>query len=316
VEASWQRTMEQIEELVTRPADEREEAVVRVRSLDADADVRYLGQASTPYSASARVERYRTSSRTYSVDIQTNQIVEIYPLQTEFDTAPHHSPAELEQMARVFVSQADGDLDLGALELKIGSKGGAYHFFRWTAAGADRADRSTPFVQVGFSSGGDLLSYVNTLELPQQQASTFNEYYANGGLYWDWLLGSYIVQPDAGYCHIYGWCNPKDFYYAPACLSGTTCDVARGRWVPNRSYAYTEVDAFIPSTHATATACYVVHYNGGSSSFKTCINQNFYSNQFAVLTSGAYDVQRIALNNVVQSGGGEIAWDEIHVFQQ
>jgi hypothetical protein len=315
-QASWEQTKAQIDTLRARPAEARREAVRRIRSVDQDPDVEYMGQSATPYSASARVEWYRTNNRSYSVDPHTNRIVEIHLLdQTGASAAPLQSPAVLEAKARAVVAQGHGDLDLRSLRLTIGSKAGFSHFFRWTANDGDSDNRNAGFVQVGLTNGGDLVSYVDTLALAQQELAApphFDQYYANGGNYWQWLVGSYNTYNNAGYCYIYGWCNPKNFYYAQACAGGSSC-MAKGRWVPNLSSAITAAEAFIPSVNATALACYRIFYDGGLSSQDVCINQNYYYNTFATLTSGLYNIQRVMLNNVTAGGLGTVAWDEIWI---
>jgi hypothetical protein len=250
-----------------------------------------------------------TRDRSYSVDPQTNHIVEIHLLeQTRANAAPLHSPEALEAMARAFVARGHDGVDLGSLRLTTGSKAGSSHFFRWTAGGGDGNDRNAGFVQVGLSNGGDLVSYVDTLALAQELAAPpyFSQYYANGGNYWQWLVGDFSIHDNAGYCYIYGWCNPKNFYYAPACMGGAAC-MAKGRWVPNLSSTPTGAHAFIPSVNATAMACYRIFYDGGSSSQDVCIDQNNYYNQWAMLTSGLYNIQRVMLNNVTANGQGIVA---------
>jgi hypothetical protein len=141
----------------------------------------------------------------------------------------------------------------------------------------------------------------------------FDEYYANGGSYWQWLQGSYNTQNNAGYCYIYGWCSPKNFYWQITCFG---CTSAKGRWKPNAN-GTVKASAFVPSTHATTKqACYRSYYNGGSTLYEKCIRQDIYYDTFVSITSiSLYNIRRIDLGNLQDSSTlKEIAWDETHVY--
>ncbi len=182
------------------------------------------------------------------------------------------------------------------------------------------------FIQVAYSQSGDLVHFVNTLPLVDQTSQTiiavnfvaspalvFNEVYANGGAYWQWVIGSGNTQSNAGYCYIVGWCSPKNFYWKATCYG---CTSAKGRWNANPSTTV-KASAFVPSTHATTLqACYRTFYNGGASSTEYCINQNIYYNTWVSITPiPPYNIKKIELPNIQDSSSlKEIGWDETNVY--
>ncbi len=317
MEALWQSTVQQINELSARPAEERAKAVQMIQAMD-PGDVIYLDHDRTSYDMTARLERYQTSKFIYSVDIATNQIIEIVRVdEWNIDVDPTFSPEELETKAREFISLVAKGTSLDALTSTFGNKGGEMFFFRWEDRSRSLSGGMTPFIQIGFSQGGDLLNYINTLPLSTTSSkatvAAFNETYANGGNYWQWLQGTYKTKSNAGYCYIYGWCSPKNFYYQNTCYG---CVSAKGRWKPNTNPTV-KASAFIPSTHATTLmACYKSYYNGGTTLYEKCINQNIYYDQMVSITSTSlYNIRRIDLSNQSDSSATkEIAWDETNVY--
>lgn len=85
------------------------------------------------------------------------------------DTTARYTQAQLEQMARTFIAERLPGLDLSRLTANGGNKQGGTgtnYFFRWedrSAGPGGYVDGLPPLVQVGFSTGGTLLSYQNTL---------------------------------------------------------------------------------------------------------------------------------------------------------
>jgi len=70
----------------------------------------------------------------------------------------------LEVKAREFIAKNALNADLSKLTASTGEKSGTNFFFRFTDE-SRKIDGTKPFVQVGFTVGGDLLSYTNTLGL-------------------------------------------------------------------------------------------------------------------------------------------------------
>ncbi|MGB9668842.1 MAG: hypothetical protein ACPL0B_00515 [Anaerolineales bacterium] len=317
IEALWQTIILQTNELSARPKEEREKAVRIIQSIE-PGDVTYLDQDRSSYDMITKLERYQTTKFFYSVNIATNQIVEI-TLVDEFNInlTPLFTQNELEIKAREFITRVAPNTNLAYLTPNFGTKGSEIFFFRWEDHSRHLTGEMYPFIQIGLSQGGDLVHYVNTLQISTISSTTttmsFSEIYANGGNYWQWVSGSYNVKNNAGYCYIYGWCSPKNFYYQNTCFG---CMSAKGRWKPNPNPTV-KARAFIPSTHATTPmACYESYYNGGSSWYEKCINQYIYYNAFVVITSNSLiNIRRIDLSNTSDSSTTkEIAWDEIHVY--
>jgi hypothetical protein len=105
----------------------------------------------------------------YEVGIVNGKIIEFgsrnLPVGSEnekkYDNTPRYNPKELEMMARQFITKSVAGVNLEALTLNQSNKGSNY-FFRWE----DRSQKTSegyPFIQVGFSQGGTLLGYINTL---------------------------------------------------------------------------------------------------------------------------------------------------------
>jgi len=316
IEKLWQETISQVNELSARPPEERDIAVKLIQSLEVDEPVTYIDQDRSPYNPNAKLERYQAGKYIYAVDTATNQIVEITLLDDRiYSTEPIYSKDELEKMAREFIYKIAGDTKLDNLSPQYGDKEGITFFFRWEDKSQKLEGGMAPFIQVGFSQGGDIVHYVNTLPFAKRTfvATTFNEIYANGGSFWQWLTGSYNTQNNAGYCYIAGWCSPKNFYYQNTCWG---CESAKGRWKPNPN-STVKASAFVPSTHATTLmACYRSFYNGGSSLYERCINQSIYYNVWVSITATSlYNIRRIELPNLSDaSGTREVAWDEVWVY--
>lgn len=319
IEGLWQSTVQQINELSARPVEERAKAVQMIQSIE-PGDVMYLDRDLAPYDISISLERYQTAKFIYSIDIATNQVIKIVPVEEwNFNVDAIYSSEELEAKAREFISLVAKEINLDDLTPAFGNKSGEMFFFRWEDRSRILSGDShmNPFIQVGFSHGGDLLNFENTLSLStvssMSSLTSFNEIYSNGGSHWDWLQGSYIQKDNAGYCYLYGgsWCTPKNFYCQYTNRGTVT---AKGQWKPN-SNPNVKASAFIPSTYATTTmACYRNKYNGGT--HEKCINQSIWYNTWVSITSMSLNnIQKIILSNAVDfSTKLWIAWDETWVY--
>lgn len=326
IEDLWKSTLDTINELQSRPVNYREKAIQLVHSLDNDT-VTYVDQIITPYDNLARIERYETGKYQYSIDINTDQIIEIFLVDDrKYSTEALFSEDQLMKLAVDYTKKYIGDYNLDQLPIQISDKEKTIFFFRWEDKSKNLTSGITPFIQISLSKGGDVVNYVNTIPLSSYSlpmpsshklATTlelFNEIYANGGNYWTGVLGFPVsTQSNAGYCYLYDTCSPQNFYYANTCFG---CSSKIGRWSPRSSLAYVVEAAFIPGTHATTLiACYDSYYNGGSTAHEKCINQSIYSDVWVYTTQNAlYDIRRVDLSN--QSDGSatrEIAWDEIWV---
>lgn len=336
----WRNTVQKIEALSARPAIARQKAVNLIQTVD-PSPVSYVERAHIVYDFGAQLERYRAGQKIYSVDIATNEIIEIRLVDdTQIKTERIFTQDQLEEQARSFIARINPQIDLDKLSPTFGDKSNTYFFFRWEDKSKKLMDRTVPFIQIGFSQSGDFLSYYNTLRLTTVDetanrsssiatyllsivnikiVSAFSEVYANGGSHWQWERydAPAYAQDNAGYCYYAGWCSPTNFYYANGNSSGTFYSVPlRGRWQANTNSS-SDPAFYIPSTHASALTCYGVWYNGGSSSDEgsKCINQNAYYNTWVEL-SGApwYNISKLVLPNTNEGSTGEVAWDEAWVY--
>jgi len=107
-----------------------------------------------------RVERYQVGSTIYSTDLNNGYIVEI-DTRGFVITAPGSqlSLAVLQQKARSLIAVLAPWVVLQGLTPQPGQKGDNY-FFRWVDA------KSRNFIQVGYTADGQLLNYVNGLDVP------------------------------------------------------------------------------------------------------------------------------------------------------
>ncbi|MFA6193464.1 MAG: hypothetical protein WC726_01180 [Parcubacteria group bacterium] len=166
-------TQAQIDALVARPESERQQAVSEIKKFadKQDLAVNYKNTSKSSYNAAVSAEIYTTDFDQYEVDTRNNNIIQFGPRplnieekSKEFDTTPRYSKAELETMARQFIAKNASAVKLEGLTPKIGDKEGVNYFFRWEDTSREIEDMH-PFIQVGFSRGGSLLSYTNSLGL-------------------------------------------------------------------------------------------------------------------------------------------------------
>lgn len=166
-------TQAQIDALVARPESERQNAVAEIKKFadKQDLTVNYRNTSKSSYNAAVSAEVYTTDFDQYEVDARNNNIIQFGPRplnveekSKEFDTTPRYSKVELETMARQFIAKNASAIKLDSLTPKFGDKEGVNYFFRWEDASREIEDMH-PFIQVGFSRGGSLLSYTNSLGL-------------------------------------------------------------------------------------------------------------------------------------------------------
>ena len=318
LQALWRETQRRIDALTARPSRDREKAIHLIQTLDSGT-IRYLYHSKMPYyDAKAEVEVYKSDRFQYTVDIGTGQIIEIAPLHQmrQYSLEPAYSRTELEEKAREFIAKV-AKVNLDALTPAFGDKEGKTFFFRWEASGQKLSSGMTPFIQVGFSRGGEFLNYVNTLpfvqKLPSAKSSIqssygFSEIYANGGSYWD-QTGNMKEVKNAGYCYFAGWCSPKNFLYARGAYPAN----AIGRWYPNPN-SNVKAAAFIPSTNATDYAKYDVYSTGYYNWWY--INQSIWYNTWVTITQEGPvpDIWLIKLTNQNANAVPKTAWDEVWVY--
>jgi len=247
----WVETLAKIELIQGRTQSERSQAVDAIREV-AGVAPEYLSRARTAYDPTMELEEYRAGDYLYHVDIDTNSIVMVWPVdQLSVELAGSYTDEDLKEIAIQHVERFAPSVHLGELMLTVGSKGDAV-FFRWEDEHNRLFDGTAAFLQVGVSRAGTLLNFENRLPGEKTASTGFrgvlaelwpiapayalgaNEYYANGGSYWAWEIHnqSHSTQNNAGYCYIAGWCSPKNFYYATSPSGNNTYQGTnhRGRW--------------------------------------------------------------------------------------
>ncbi|MBI5755274.1 hypothetical protein HZA41_03585 [Candidatus Peregrinibacteria bacterium] len=109
----------------------------------------------------------------YLVDLASNQIIQMGPASQssltdptpEMDFTPRYTKKELQTYSVNWLKERNIDVDSLAkeFEFSVGTKDGKGFFFRWTDNKAQEGEMR--FLQVGFTIGGSLLSYSNTLNI-------------------------------------------------------------------------------------------------------------------------------------------------------
>ena len=166
-------TMAQVDALVARPENEKQKAIDEIKKFadKKDLNVNYKRTTKSVYNPSIAEEVYTTDYDQYEVDARNNKIIQFGPRPLAvgekgktFNTEDKYSKSELETMARQFIAKNVPEVKLDDLSDNFGDKEGVNFFFRWEDTTREIEDIH-PFIQVGFSRGGDLLSYTNSLGL-------------------------------------------------------------------------------------------------------------------------------------------------------
>ncbi len=105
----------------------------------------------------------------YWVDLETYKIIQIGPGAIDslndptpkFDFTPRYTKKELQKYAMNWLKERGVNEDLRNLKFEIGTKDERGYFFQWTNTEAPEGEMRV--LQVGFTIGGSLLSYTNTL---------------------------------------------------------------------------------------------------------------------------------------------------------
>jgi WD40-like Beta Propeller Repeat len=156
---------------------QRQAAIANIRSCLGKPDlmVEYKSTARSTYRYDLTSEFYLNGGDSIEVDTRTNQVVQIGPAAQPpgvtpkpLDFTPRYTPEQLQAMARAFIARC-ANVDLSKLAYNQGEKGGGpNYFFRWQNETPPKPAEGYPFIQVGYSRGGDFLSFGNTLGLASQ----------------------------------------------------------------------------------------------------------------------------------------------------
>jgi hypothetical protein len=179
--ALQQSTIDQINELIARPVEDRQDAVNHIKSFAAVAHTvnsvsvdDYTTLSSNPYNDQHRIELYHAGPIVYAVDTETNTVVQYGPRSLkpgesapEFDESPALNVNQLENQAVEVVTELSST-NLADLELRTSIKENSTtsrYFFRWEDNTRELPGGIHPFIQIGLSPAGDVVSYTNTLGL-------------------------------------------------------------------------------------------------------------------------------------------------------
>ena len=167
------KTQKQIDNLIARTDTERQKAVDEIRkfSKDKEINVDYKNTSKSSLNSVIPVEIYISGLDQYEVNALNNKIIQFGPRPLalnentkEFDYTSRYSKKELESMARQFLQENAPEVNIDKLTANFGDKDGMSYFFRWEDASRE-IEGMHPFIQVGFSRGGSLLSYTNSISL-------------------------------------------------------------------------------------------------------------------------------------------------------
>ncbi len=159
--------------LIARPESERQNAMDEIKRFVGDSNlaVNYDRTSQSSYNADIPVEIYTVGKDQYEIDARNNTIIQFGPRPLPIgeepeiaDTTPRYSSQQLEVMARQFIVKQAPGVQISKLAPHHGDKDGVNYFFRWEDT-SRKVEDMPPFIQVGFSRGGSLLSYTNSLGL-------------------------------------------------------------------------------------------------------------------------------------------------------
>lgn len=165
-------TQKKVDALLARSQRDRMQAVDKVRAFakDSNVNVEYKNTSKASYNSNVSVEFYQAGEYRYEVNAKTNEIIQVdVPPRAigqepkAYDFSSRYTEDELYEMAVQFITKRT-DVDLESLNLHRGNKEGMTYFFRWEDK-TRKTEEMYPFVQVGFSRGGDFLNFTNSLEL-------------------------------------------------------------------------------------------------------------------------------------------------------
>lgn len=149
----------------------RQRDILEIRKFSDSSDlaVQYESESKSSYNEKVPVSVYTAGSNQYEVDARTGNVIQFGPSPAVLaigdgtartsDESGALSPEELEAKAREFIS-SHTKIQVNKLTPNHGNKDMNY-FFRWE----DWLQKTTEgysFIQIGYSQGGMLVSYVNT----------------------------------------------------------------------------------------------------------------------------------------------------------
>lgn len=327
------------------------DSAVAPRLRGSNLEYRYSGKS--PYNSAIPVEVYRSGRLQIEMNAVDGTVIQFGPEPTDntgtdpstiADFSSRFGWDELSQMAQQFIKKAAPGADLGALEGQVDDKEGLVFFFRWSNPTSEVDEGVRPFVQVGITAGGDIVSYTNTLDLPARvdgqasvaprsmaavspQASLSNNLglsgtyiFANGGGYYsEAYFSAWNTTWNVGYCGHIKACtgNPPTsmrWSYETDYLSKFHSSAT---WSHPYTSQYAQHFVFIPSVNATSrTAYYALNLIDGTTK-GFIINQMLYYDVF--VSTGVYrgiistQVGDAMPGGIRATAGRKVGVDEIRI---
>ena len=144
-----------------RTPDERR-AVQQAVEEDTGVEAVYQTTYLWPFDRLSMVEVYNAGSYAYSVNVETDRIVEIEPRNDASISLPDpdREPEDGWEMARQVIARLAPWVALEQLSINAETP----RYYRWEDRGAEMLpDGSYPYVQVQFTTDGEFVNFVNTL---------------------------------------------------------------------------------------------------------------------------------------------------------
>ncbi len=179
----------QIDALIARPERQRQAATTSIAAFAeavasatggnvkglAGKAIEYQRTTRSSYHREVPVEIYISEDNQYEVDVRNNHIIQFGPRPepdeqrplNAYDFAPRYTQTALSKIARKFADSVGADLVSKPLTESTSNKEELVYFFRWEDK-SRTAEGLYPFVQVGISRGGQVVSFTNTLDLPRR----------------------------------------------------------------------------------------------------------------------------------------------------
>jgi hypothetical protein len=166
----------EIRELTARPAADRAKAAEAISGWNdkflytvegqPKQTIQYAGRSGQVQGSKLiGAERYFSEDYQFTIDPQTNKVVEMYLRPKEVgepaafeDMTPRFTDAQLEQKARQLIEAQNLGVDLSSLKLEKNQKVGTF-FYTWE--GEKVADGVQPYLYVAYTQGGQLIGYIN-----------------------------------------------------------------------------------------------------------------------------------------------------------
>lgn len=245
MKALHDETAKQVDQLIARPARRRQVAVDIAASFAADPSIaKALGQGLTrssveykhttksPYNESVPVEIYQSGAAQFEISALNDEILQFGPRSltdekespVTLDLTPRFHQAELLGQVRRFLARRGDNLNFNALTARVSDKDGLVYFFRWEDELREVAG-AHPFVQVGMTTGGEVVSYTNTLGLPDSPAPfSIARKQAGAVRFLPASYGTPLPRAAATIAGVYNFANNGSYYteYGPSAYWWTT----------------------------------------------------------------------------------------------